>query len=171
GTEFVEHGTLLALRHAIQGQDAGEIEIGIDDRVPERPEPHQVLAELLLSFGLRQDAGPRPRRPDHERAGHGAGGAPLRRKKLGKDRAHGMTEEHGKRWDRLEERFELGAVVVDPDTNERFRRVLGPRAVADEIGRVAGPTEALEHRLPRVEAPAPSLAPCSMTMALFMAFV
>ena len=54
---------------------------------------------------------------------------------------------------RLEEGLELGAVIGHADPDQVLAAIDRLRAVADQIGRMAGPTEAFEHRLERVEAP------------------
>jgi len=70
-----------------------------------------------------------------------------------------MAEKHRIGRDRLEEGLKFGAVVVDPDADQGLRRVLCVAAVANEIGRVAGPTHALENRPERIEAPGALIGP------------
>jgi hypothetical protein len=124
------------------------------------PEPHQVLAELLLGFGLRQDAGVWHRRRQHERAGK-----PLRAQKLGKDRAHGMAEKHGARRDRLEEGLKLGAVFVHANANKVFAAsfALAPWPMRSGEWQVQPRLSNIGLNLSKHQAP--SLAPCSMTMS------
>ena len=50
--EFVEHSALLRVRDAIQTQDAGKIEVRIDDSLPGGAQSHQVLTQLFLAIGL-----------------------------------------------------------------------------------------------------------------------
>ena len=105
----------------------------------------------------------RRRRHQHERAGK-----PLRSQKLGKDRANRMAEKHGARRDRLEEGLKLGAVIVHANADKSFCGIVRPRAVDDEIGRVASPAQALEHRPEFVEAPGSLIGPVQHDDVLVM---
>jgi hypothetical protein len=100
------------LRHPVQRVDAGEVEIRIDDRLPERAERHQVLAEFLLGIGLRQDAGARRGRHHNERAGKTRRG-----KLLGEDRPHRMAKQHRLGGKGFEEGFEFGTVGFHADAD------------------------------------------------------
>ena len=81
GAELVEHGALLGGRHPVQGIEAGEREVRRNHRLPEGPKSHQVLIELLLTSGRRQDAGARSGAHQDQRLRQA-----LRGKLLGDDR-------------------------------------------------------------------------------------
>ncbi len=148
GSKFVEHRLLLGLRHAVQGIEAGEPEVRVDHALPERADGHQILIQLPLAVGGRQDARARRGAHEHERTRFA-----FRGKLLHEHGAHGMTEQDGVGRHRLQEFGELGPIVGHADPDELL---LGARlvlAMTDQFRRVAGPAALLEHAAKFVEAP------------------
>src|SRR6478609_4923549 len=147
--KFVEHRSLLILRHAIQRVETGKIKVGVDYRLPERGDAHQALGEILLAVARGQDASARSRADQDERALE-----PTRCKLLGEQRPHGMAEQHWLRRQRVEERREFSAVIGKANAAKLLVGSGLVLPVANKIGRVAGPPQALEHGAKFVEAPA-----------------
>ena len=126
GAEFVEHGALLILRHAVQRVEAGKVEIRVDHRLPEGRDAHQALRQILLAVARRQDAGARRGAHQNERAGE-----PRRGKLLGEHGAHGMSEDHRLRRKCAQDCGELGAILGEADADELLVRSVLVLAMPD----------------------------------------